>query len=75
MYLMVVGYIAVVLLLRANGPSSRLLNVVLAILLFLILSQLFMFVGFAYISLGLHEKLNEKLAQRFAGEQARRQQM
>ena len=75
MYLMVVGYIAVVLLLRAYGPSSRLLNVVLAILLFLILSQLFMFVGFAYISLGLHEKLNEKLAQRFAGEQARRQQM
>ena len=75
MYLMVVGYIAVVLLLRAYGPSSRLLNVVLAILLFLILSQLFMFVGFSYIALGLHEKLNEKLAQRFAGEQARRQQM
>ncbi len=75
MYLIGVGYIAVLLLLRAIGPRSRAINVVLSIVLFLILPQVFMALGFAYISLGLHEWLNGKLAERIAGERASRRVM
>ena len=75
MYLLGVGYIAVLLLLRAVGPSSRLVNVILSIVLFMILPPVFLALGFAYISLGFHEWVNVKLAKRIAAEQALRENM
>lgn len=69
MYLMCFGYIAVLFLLRAYGPRSRAVNIVLAILLFFTIPQIFVLLGFAYISLGFHDWVQGKMMQRIGAEQ------
>ncbi|MDO5131970.1 MAG: DUF2232 domain-containing protein [Eubacteriales bacterium] len=68
MYLLAFGFIALLLLLRAFGPKSRAVNVILAVILFFILPQIVMLLGAAYISLGLHEWVQKKMEDRIARE-------
>ena len=72
MCLMCFGYIAVLFLLRAYGPRSRAVNIVLAILLFFTIPQIFVLLGFAYISLGFHDWVQGKMMQRIGAEQQKR---
>lgn len=67
MYLLCFGYIALLFLLRAYGPSARALNVILALVLFLIMPQIVMLLGFLYISTGFHDWVVEKMQKRIAG--------
>ena len=71
LYLLCFGYLAVLFLLRAYGPRSRAVNVILAILLFFTIPQIFVFLGFAYISLGLHDWVCRKMMERIGQEQKR----
>lgn len=69
MYLMFFGVVALALLLRAFGPGSRILTVILAIVLFLMLPQIVMFLGAAYISFGLHDWVLRKIGERAGREE------
>jgi hypothetical protein len=69
MYLLCFGFIALLLLLRAYGPSSRILNIVIALLGFFVFPQLFMILGCVYISTGFHDWVVGKLGERIAQEQ------
>lgn len=71
MYLLCFGFIAVLFLLRAYGPGSRLLNVLLSIAVFFILPQAVVYLGFAYISLGFHDWVMTKVRERIAREPKR----
>lgn len=68
LYLLCFGYIALLFLLRAYGPSSRLINMLLAILIFCILPQGMMLLGFFYISTGFHDWVVGKMMLRVAAE-------
>lgn len=74
MYLLCFGFIAVLFLLRAYGPSSRLLNVIIAIAGFFVFPQLFMILGCVYISTGFHDWVVGKVGERIAREQRFRRQ-
>ncbi len=69
MYLVCFGYIAVLFLLRAFGPRSRLVNSILTIVLLFVIPPLFMLLGFAYISLSFHDWVVGKVMERVAKEQ------
>ena len=68
MYLIGFGFIALLLLLRAFGPKARAVNVILAVVLFFIIPQIVMLLGVGYISLGLHEWVQEKVEARIERE-------
>ena len=67
MYLLCFGFVAALFLLRAYGPSSRAINVVLSVLLFFIIPQAFVILGFLYISTGFHDLLLFKMEERVKG--------
>ena len=69
MYLLCFGFIAILFLLRAYGPGSRLLNIIIALLGFFVLPQLFMILGCVYISTGFHDWVVGKMAERIARDQ------
>lgn len=69
MYLLCFGFIAVLFLLRAYGPSSRLLNIIIAIAGFFVLPQAFMILGCVYISTGFHDWVVRKMGERIVREQ------
>ncbi|MDO5477054.1 MAG: DUF2232 domain-containing protein [Eubacteriales bacterium] len=69
MYLLCFGYLAALFLLRAYGPRSRLINALLAIVLFFILPQGVMLLGFLYISTGFHDWVVAKMMRRVGKEQ------
>lgn len=73
MYLLSFGFIAALFLLRAFGPSSRLLNAVIAMALFFMLAPVYMGLGFAYISTGFHDWVVGKMMQRIEQDQKRKQ--
>ena len=68
MYLLCFGFIAVVLLVRAFGPASKAVGVIIAIAAFFVLQQIIMLLGFFYISTGLHEWIGRKIDERLARE-------
>ena len=68
MYLLCFGYIAVLFLLRAYGPRSRLINALLAIVIFFIFPQGFLILGAVYISTGFHDWVVGKMEQRIEQE-------
>lgn len=69
MYLLCFGYIALLLLLRAYGPRSRLINIIIAVMGFFIFPQGFMILGFVYISTGFHDWVVRKMEERIAKEE------
>ena len=72
MYLICFGYLGGLFLLRAFGPASKAVNVILAVILILVIPQIFVFVGFAYISTGFHDWVVNKMMARIGDEQARK---
>ncbi len=62
MYLVVFGIIALTQFFRAFVSRSALVITLLTILAYFVLSQVLLYVGFAYISLGLHDYLKKKNA-------------
>ena len=69
MYLLCFGFIAILFLLRAYGPGSRLLNIIIALAGFFVFPQLFMILGCVYISTGFHDWVVNKMGERVAREQ------
>ena len=60
---------AILLLLRAYGPGSRILNILIALMGFFVLPQIFMILGCVYISTGFHDWVVGRLGERIAREQ------
>ena len=69
MYLLCFGFFAILFLLRAYGPGSRLLNTIIALAGFFVFPQLFMILGCVYISTGFHDWVVNKMGERVAREQ------
>lgn len=69
MYLLCFGFIAILLLLRAYGPGSRILHILIALMGFFVLPQIFMILGCVYISTGFHDWVVGRLGERIAREQ------
>ena len=69
MYLLCFGFFAILFLLRAYGPGSRLLNIIIALAGFFVFPQLFMILGCVYISTGFHDWVVNKMGERVAREQ------
>ncbi len=57
MYLFFFGYLAIMLFLRTRVTRSALLAIILSILSLMLLPIVVMFAGFAYVTLGMHERL------------------
>ncbi len=66
MYLVFFGMVAVSLILRVH-LRLKALSILISIFLYLIMSQVLMFLGMAYISLDFHKKIMEAAADRAAG--------
>ena len=64
MYLMAFGYIGLLLLMKAYGPRAKAAGVILSLVLFFIIPQIVMLLGVAYISLGFHDWVLAKAAER-----------
>ena len=69
MYLLCFGFIAILFLLRAYGPGSRLLNIIIALLGFFVLPQKKKKKKCVYISTGFHDWVVGKMAERIARDQ------
>lgn len=69
MYLLCFGYIAALFLLRAYGSRFRALNAILAVLLFFVIPQIFVLLGFAYITTGFHDWVVGKVTERVQQDQ------
>ncbi len=61
-FLIIFGVLAVIRFIQAYITRSGLLIALLTLLAYFVLSQILVFIGFGYISLGLHEYLNKKVA-------------
>lgn len=61
-FLITFGVLAVIRFIQAFISRSGLVVALLTLLAYFILSQALLFIGFGYISLGLHEYLNKKIA-------------
>lgn len=62
-FLIIFGVLAVIRFIQAYITRSGLLIALLTLLAYFVLSQILVFIGFGYISLGLHEYLNKKFAE------------
>ena len=61
MYLVCFGFIAVFVFVKKRLPGHKLLPLLAGMLLMMIMPQIIMFVGFAYISLRLHDYILQKV--------------
>jgi len=71
MYLICFGFVAALFLLRAYGPGSRALNVILALLLFFVMPPAYIVLGFLYISTFFHDWVVEKMTARIRADARR----
>jgi|GEM_PF-608154 len=63
LYLLCFGVIGVIVWIQLNAPQLRMLSPFIGLLLFMVLPQITMFVGFAYIVTGWHARMLENAGQ------------